>query len=60
MTTSVKIRKAICNATCWNAEGIECHCICGGVNHGKNHREITNPEEEGQTELTETYPGCLG
>jgi hypothetical protein len=23
-----------CNAKCYNARGSECHCACGGVNHG--------------------------
>ena len=23
-----------CDASCYNATGPECHCICGGANHG--------------------------
>ena len=23
-----------CDASCYNAEGTDCHCICGGANHG--------------------------
>lgn len=23
-----------CDAKCYNAEGPDCHCICGGANHG--------------------------
>ena len=24
-----------CDASCYNAIGPRCHCICGGANHGK-------------------------
>ena len=27
-------QKRRCDAKCRNAKGTECHCICGGVNHG--------------------------
>jgi len=23
-----------CDANCYDAKGTECHCICGGANHG--------------------------
>lgn len=23
-----------CNATCYNAKGTRCRCVCGGKNHG--------------------------
>jgi hypothetical protein len=23
-----------CNARCYDAKGPDCHCACGGVNHG--------------------------
>jgi len=23
-----------CDAKCYNAKHLECHCICGGTNHG--------------------------
>jgi hypothetical protein len=26
--------KRTCNATCYNANGKTCHCICAGHNHG--------------------------
>lgn len=25
----------MCNARCYGAKGKKCHCVCGGVNHGK-------------------------
>ena len=24
-----------CNSVCWNATEHRCHCVCGGLNHGK-------------------------
>lgn len=27
-------RTRVCNETCYNARCRECHCICGGKNHG--------------------------
>ncbi len=27
-----------CDAKCHDAEGPECHCICGGANHGVGER----------------------
>lgn len=24
-----------CDAKCYGATGADCHCICGGMNHGK-------------------------
>ena len=24
-----------CDARCYNAQGVDCDCICGGLNHGK-------------------------
>jgi hypothetical protein len=24
-----------CDAKCYEAQGGDCHCICGGMNHGK-------------------------
>lgn len=34
------IRRA-CNATCYNAKGTCCACICGGINHGKGENIAT-------------------
>lgn len=34
-----------CDAKCYNAAGGNCHCICGGMNHGKGEqraRELTS------------------
>ncbi len=28
-----------CDARCYNANGKKCHCVCGGVNHGKGINE---------------------
>lgn len=28
-----------CDARCYNAKGITCVCICGGVNHGKGEKQ---------------------
>lgn len=30
-----------CDARCYNAKGTECHCICGGLNHGKGENIAT-------------------
>lgn len=30
-----------CDAKCYNAESGNCHCICGGMNHGKGLAEAT-------------------
>lgn len=30
-----------CDAKCYNANGGDCHCICGGINHGKGLAEAT-------------------
>lgn len=27
-----------CDAKCYNAKGPDCHCICGGANHGVGPR----------------------
>lgn len=39
MTTLIQTGGAIgerrCDAKCYEAECVECDCICGGVNHGK-------------------------
>lgn len=35
-----------CDAHCYNAIGPECHCICGGANHGKGYEQaIENTRE---------------
>jgi hypothetical protein len=28
-----------CDAKCYNAEHSHCHCICGGMNHGKGEQQ---------------------
>ena len=30
-------RAHTCDARCYNAKGTECHCFCGGQNHGKGY-----------------------
>jgi len=27
-------RARICNSDCYDARSKECHCVCGGLNHG--------------------------
>lgn len=35
-----------CDAKCYNATGAECHCICGGRNHGKGLDRATELTRE--------------
>lgn len=28
-----------CDAKCYGATGPDCHCVCGGINHGKGESE---------------------
>jgi len=38
-----------CDAKCYNAWGPECHCICGGVNHGAGRQDaIASTRELGE------------
>lgn len=30
-----------CDARCYNATGGECHCVCGGLNHGMGENFAT-------------------
>ena len=41
-----------CDAKCYNAWGLECHCICPGANHGAGKQEaIENTRELGESWL---------
>ncbi len=41
-----------CDAKCYNASGADCHCICGGKNHGAGLRQArTNTQAMGETWL---------
>jgi hypothetical protein len=31
--------KRKCDARCYNAKGSDCHCVCGGRNHGLGFEE---------------------
>lgn len=49
-----KVRRT-CDARCYNAKGKECHCVCGGLNHGKglaNAKELT---EANRDEITHAH-----
>lgn len=35
-----------CDAKCYNAEGPECDCICGGVNHGAGLKQAVDNTRE--------------
>jgi hypothetical protein len=35
-----------CDAKCYNAWGPECHCICGGANHGAGKQEAIDTTRE--------------
>lgn len=38
-----------CDARCYNAEGGQCDCICGGKNHGAGERQaVENTRELGE------------
>ena len=28
-----------CDAKCYNAKGLNCKCVCGGINHGKGRNQ---------------------
>lgn len=36
---SSSARSRRCDAKCYNARGNECHCSCGGVNHGIGEKQ---------------------
>jgi hypothetical protein len=40
-----------CDAKCYNAEGGSCHCICGGMNHGKGLAEATRLTSNASVEI---------
>ena len=42
MVTLLRCQGALagrCDAKCYNADGPECHCVCGGLNHGKGEAQ---------------------
>lgn len=49
-----------CNATCYNAKGKTCRCICGGRNHGVGPGQAkfnaTNDHLQIVEELNRFYP----
>ena len=38
-----------CDAKCYDAQGVECECVCGGMNHGAGI--------QGATEYTQQLAG---
>jgi hypothetical protein len=40
-----------CDATCYAAKGMRCHCICGGRNHGKGRERVSTEMDEDRIEL---------
>jgi len=43
-----------CDARCYNADGSECDCVCGGRNHGVGERQaVDNTRELGEQWLAE-------
>ena len=44
-----------CDARCYMAKGEDCHCVCGGVNHGVGYEAaLKNTRERGE-EMANTY-----
>lgn len=37
----------VCSAGCYNAEGFNCTCICGGVNHGVGRKQAAQNVVDG-------------
>ena len=51
-----------CDAKCYDAEGPDCHCICGGANHGVGSKIALEdrrfiPDEELLQACEELWPG---
>jgi hypothetical protein len=47
-----------CDAKCYNAWGLECHCICPGGNHGAGRQEaIENTRELAESLLEQARAG---
>lgn len=49
-----------CDARCYNAEGGECDCVCGGVNHGKGYAAAAENTAQFAIEKLKEYEasGC--
>lgn len=49
MTTLIECYSAQhgrCDAKCYDATGPRCHCVCGGMNHGKGLELATEQTRE--------------
>lgn len=44
-----------CDAKCYNAECVECDCICGGANHGKGFQKAMQNTTEMAEKWIEAY-----
>jgi hypothetical protein len=44
-----------CDAKCYNAESAECHCICGGANHGVGYKQAVDNTREMAERWIEEY-----
>lgn len=44
-----------CDAKCYDAEGPDCDCICGGMNHGVGLREAINISRNTIEDIKENY-----
>jgi hypothetical protein len=44
-----------CDARCYNAKGDDCHCVCGGKNHGVGHDVALKNVQEHGDEMAEAY-----
>lgn len=44
-----------CDARCYNAEHPDCHCICGGRNHGVGEKAAMDNTREYCEEMVEAY-----
>lgn len=44
-----------CDAKCYNAECVNCQCICGGANHGKGINQASENTKEMMEKWMEDY-----
>lgn len=46
----------VCNEQCYNAKNKDCHCICGGLNHGVGEEQARKNGRVWFTEVAERDP----
>jgi hypothetical protein len=46
-----------CDANCYDAKAPDCHCICGGANHGVGFQRAAENVVKSADELIKKYEG---